>query len=974
MRIVIDFQNKPAGPSPAELAAVRQLAARIPVGNSSDELWVAAPLRSPALLEDLRVALDGSVPRGRVRACDSVKGPLSLLLRRHALAELRPGVVLVFAPEAMDDAPFPVLAWELAQGDADTLITALRATAAEQAAAPAIDAAPRKPRLAYISPLLPAKSGIADYASELVPELAPYYEVELIVGQEQVDDVRLDGLPRHDVEWFRAHAHAFDRVLYHFGNSHAHQHMFELIREVPGVVALHDFFFSGILDNLEREEYLPQGFLKAVYESHGFTGLLDHRKIGRPPAIWKYPVNRGVLDNATGVIVNSEFSKQLAETWYGAGAAADWRTIPLLKGKPERSTRPGMRERARARLQLTDQDFLVCSFGMLGRTKLNEELLDAFLASSLAQDPHCHLAFVGENDPGLYGANLVKKIKDSGVKAHIRIAGYADADLYADYLAAGDAAVQLRASTRGESSGASLDCLLYGLPTIINAHGSTALLPDDCVIKLPDEFAVEQLSHALEQVHGDIKLRARLSANGQAHMQRHAPDHAARLYRDALEHFAQHGPQAAYRALVREAAPRCPENQLPELAAAVAFNRAPTAPRQLFVDVSAMVESDLKTGIQRVVRSILLHLLTEPPAGFRIEPVFTVGGNNGYRYARNWTLKMIANGGDPINLALEDAPVDLRPGDVFLGLDLFTNGTAQNQQNLIDMRARGVEITFVVYDLLPILRPDVFPFGAEQHFTAFLHTVRTVSDGVLCISRAVADEFADWAQQQQPVRKAPLQVGFFHLGADIDASVPSKGLPPDAHVVLDALTARPSFLMVGTVEPRKGQAQALAAFEQLWAAGVDANLVIVGKHGWMVDELAERLRAHPENGKRLFWLAGVSDEMLLKLYAGSSALLAPSEGEGFGLPLIEAAQHDIPIIARSLPVFREVAGEHAYYFEGKDPADLARAVTAWLALWKEDKAPLSTGMPWLTWEQSAHQVVDVVIGGNWHRSVPGAGS
>jgi glycosyltransferase involved in cell wall biosynthesis len=971
MRIVIDFQNKPAGPSPAELALVRQLAAAIRTSTETgaDDIWVAAPLRNPVLLEELRVALDGSVPRAQVRACDSVKGALAPLLRRHALAELRPDVALSFAPDSLPDAPFPTLVWDMAADEASTLLTALRATAAEKTAPAKPAGTPaRKPRLAYISPLLPAKSGIADYASELVPELTPYYEVELVVGQEQVDDVRLDGLPRHDVEWFRAHAHEFDRVLYHFGNSHAHQHMFELIREVPGVVALHDFFFSGILDNLEREEYLPQGFLKAVYESHGYTGLLDHRKTGRPAAIWKYPVNRGVLDNATGVIVHSEFSKQLAETWYGEGAADGWRTIPLLKGKPERSTRPGMRERARARLELKDGDFLVCSFGMLGRTKLNEELLDAFLASSLAQDPRCHLAFVGENDPGLYGATLVKKIKDSGAQAGIRIVGYADTDLYADYLAAGDAAVQLRTSTRGESSGASLDCLLYGLPAIINAHGSTALLPDDCLIKLPDQFEVAQLSRALEQVHGDAGLRARLSANGQAYMQRHAPEHAARLYHDALEDFALHGRHAAYHALVREAAPRCPQAQLPELAAAVAFNRAPMQPRQLFVDVSAMVESDLKTGIQRVVRSILLHLVTEPPAGFRIEPVFTVGGNQGYRYARNWTLKMIGNG-EPIGLALEDAPVDLRPGDVFLGLDLFTNGTAQNQGNLLDMRARGVEITFVVYDLLPILRPDVFPFGAEQHFTAFLHTVRTVADGVLCISRAVADEFADWAQQQEPVRKAPLEVGFFHLGADIDASVPSNGLPPDAHVVLNALKARPSFLMVGTVEPRKGQGQALAAFEQLWAAGVDANLVIVGKHGWMVDELAARLAAHPEKGRRLFWLAGVSDEMLLKLYAGSSALLAPSEGEGFGLPLIEAAQHDIPIIARSLPVFREVAGEHAYYFEGKDPADLAAAVTAWLALWKEGKAPASTGMPWLTWEQSARQVIDVVVGGKWHRRV-----
>jgi glycosyltransferase involved in cell wall biosynthesis len=198
------------------------------------------------------------------------------------------------------------------------------------------------------------------------------------------------------------------------------------------------------------------------------------------------------------------------------------------------------------------------------------------------------------------------------------------------------------------------------------------------------------------------------------------------------------------------------------------------------------------------------------------------------------------------------------------------------------------------------------------------------------------------------------------------------GLPHDADRVLAALAARPSFLMVGTLEPRKGHAQALAAFDLLWEQGIDANLVIVGKHGWMVDQLAERLSTHPEREQRLHWLAGISDEMLLKLYAGSSALLAASEGEGFGLPLIEAAQHDIPIIARDLAVFREVAGEHAFYFHGLAPADLAHALADWLALQRAGTAPASTGMPWLTWDQSAQQVLDAVVRGHWYRVLPGA--
>jgi glycosyltransferase involved in cell wall biosynthesis len=383
------------------------------------------------------------------------------------------------------------------------------------------------------------------------------------------------------------------------------------------------------------------------------------------------------------------------------------------------------------------------------------------------------------------------------------------------------------------------------------------------------------------------------------------------------------------------------------------------------VDVSALIQSDLKTGIQRVVRSVLLALIADPPPGYRVEPVFSTGGNRSYQYARQFGLALVGETG----LALEDAPVDLRPGDIFFGLDLFTNGTSQNEELLLSMRERGVAIYFVVFDLLPMLRPEVFPFGTEQYFGDFLRTVHKVSDGVLCISRAVADELAGWIAGQGLTRPAPFRLGWFHLGADIHASAPSFGLPPDADRVLAALAARPSFLMVGTVEPRKGHTQALAAFELLWEQGQDVNLVIVGKQGWMMDKLAERMAAHPEKDKRLFWLAGISDEMLLKLYAGSSALLSPSEGEGFGLPLIEAAQHDIPIIARTLPVFREVAGEHAFYFEGLEPRDLALAVEQWLALQREGKAPASTGMPWLTWDQSARQVLDALVGQQWYRTL-----
>src|SRR5699024_532058 len=83
--------------------------------------------------------------------------------------------------------------------------------------------------------------------------------------------------------------------------------------------------------------------------------------------------------------------------------------------------------------------------------------------------------------------------------------------------------------------------------------------------------------------------------------------------------------------------------------------------------------------------------------------------------------------------------------------------------------------------------------------------------------------------------------------------------------------------------------------------------------------------------------------------------------EGFGLPLIEAAQHKLPIIARDIPVFREVAGEYAWYFSGLEPGNLAEAIHQWFLLYQEGKHPKSDDMPWLTWKQSAENLKKVLL-------------
>jgi len=1032
MRLIIDFHAPQATPS-QDTAALRTLAldllhalqrGQYHTGTLCD-IHVAVSSRHPTDVDVLRHAFEGVLAAGRFHvyaqpaAADAWSHHSAAVLRAGFLASLAPDMVLgmwqpdgdalalhphvlqvlgvsdaaaALAAPRQQQAPLRNAALVLALDDAsarrldaalapapvvgiDDIVAVWRALEAEAARAPArATALVNKPRLALVSPLPPEHSGIADYSAELLLELERHYDIELVLTPGVTLDAGLARFPQRDVPYFERHGGSYDRVLYHFGNSNVHKHMFALLRRHPGTVVLHDFFLSGVLDNMERDGDVPEAFLQALYASHGYTGLHYHAEHGRNPSIWQYPCNKEVLERAAGVIVHSDFSRRLAEDWYGSGAADGWRTIPLLRGQVAQDADHGAaRAAARSRLGLGSEDYVVSTFGMLGPTKLNHRLLDAFLASPLANDPHCKLVFVGANDPGQYGIELLRKIADSSAAARISITGFVSAEDYQHWLAASDCAVQLRTQTRGETSASVLDCLMHGLPAIVNAHGASADLPRDALCMLEDAFADADLAAALAALHASTERRDALAVAGRAHIARHhATAAVGALYVEAIEAFAQTSAPALRRQLVASltaaSAPRPPhEAALVETASMMAANTLPTAPRQLLVDISALVQADYKTGIQRVVRSIVLALVKEPPPGYRVEPVYSEGGNRAYRYARRFSCAML----EAPALGIEDAPIEARPGDTFLGLDLATNMTTQNQQQLLALRRKGVAIWFTVYDLLPLLRPDCFPFGAQKYYGDFIDTISLVADGIVTISRAVADETEQWLAGRPNRRLSPLKLSWFHLGADIDASVPSRGLPDNAERAFAALKEAPSLLMVGTLEPRKGQAQALAACELLWAKGVAVNLVIVGKNGWLVDALAAHLENHPQREQQLFWFNGVSDEMLLQLYEHSAALLAASEGEGFGLPLIEAAQKSLPIIARGIPVFREVAGEHAFYFEGGAPEDLARAIEDWLALHAAGTAPPSNRMPWMTWRQSAQQLMDAVLYGRHHALVGG---
>ncbi len=833
------------------------------------------------------------------------------------------------------------------------------------AAAPKLQPAlpAQRKKLAYVSPLPPERSGISDYSAELIPSLSRFYDIEVIVAQETVSD---PWVKRHcqvrDANWFAKRTHLYDRVLYHFGNSHFHQHMFGLHAQAPGIVVLHDFFMGGISAHMDGSGANQGGWVRELYHAHGYMAVQERFHTDDVwDFAWKYPCNKAILENAVGVIVHSKYAQQLAGQWLGEASAKAFSVIPLLRV-------PAVAEKkAKARQSLgMDKDaFVVSSFGILGPNKLNHRLLNAWLSSPLGKDKRCVLVFVGEAHDLAYRDKLLTSINESGCADRITITGWTDAAQFRLYLAAADIAVQLRAFSGGETSAAVLDCMNYGLPTIANANGSMAHLPHDAVWMLQDEFADGDLSAALNALWNDDNRRGSLSKRAREEiLARHAPDRCAAQYAQAIEHYyalEQSGKNGLIREIAKAADHPAEASEWIALSRSIAQNYPPSSEKQLLIDVSALVHVDLKTGIQRVVRSVLMELLTNPPKGFRVEPVYASWSSQGYRYARQFTLRFLSC---PEHV-LADEPVDVFPGDVFLGLDLHPEIVPQNADFYQQIRRDGARAYFVIYDLLPILLPHAFPDGTFATFSSWLQTV-SQADGVLCISQAVADELAEWFIRFGLKRARPLKVGWFHLGADMAGSVPTAGFPGDANNVIGTLNSRCTFLMVGTIEPRKGHTQALEAFELLWNHGIDVNLVVVGKKGWLMEALLERFHRHPEFGLRLFWLEGISDEYLEKIYESSSCLIAASYGEGYGLPLIEAAQHRLPIIARNIPVFREVAGQHAFYFSGTSPDALANSVEEWLKLNEIGSAPQSVDMPWLTWKQSTQQLLDAILAGRWY--------
>jgi len=343
--------------------------------------------------------------------------------------------------------------------------------------------------------------------------------------------------------------------------------------------------------------------------------------------------------------------------------------------------------------------------------------------------------------------------------------------------------------------------------------------------------------------------------------------------------------------------------------------------RRILVDITEIIRLDAKSGIQRVTRNFFAGLATVAGEGgaFEVEPFCWT--EKGIQYARKYAREILG-----VSCTGPDESVQVQPSDLVFMLDSSWWSPERFDDLHTRVRVAGGEVVWMVYDLIPIRFPETCDPNVLPVFATWLaHAVRT-SDGFICISEATRSDlesFMDGLISSGSRRPWSRSV---HLGCDLDPARPVS--PSETSVkVISEMCGRPYFSALGTLEPRKDYKTVLDAFEQLWSNGSNFALVIIGKLGWNVDVLVERINRHPERNKRLFWIQNASDGDVLQLLQDSAALIQASISEGFGLPLVEAGSLGVPVIASDIAVFREIGGEHTAYFPVGDAEALADVVT-----------------------------------------------
>jgi glycosyltransferase involved in cell wall biosynthesis len=183
---------------------------------------------------------------------------------------------------------------------------------------------------------------------------------------------------------------------------------------------------------------------------------------------------------------------------------------------------------------------------------------------------------------------------------------------------------------------------------------------------------------------------------------------------------------------------------------------------------------------------------------------------------------------------------------------------------------------------------------------------------------------------------------------------------PKADLSLKTPTAD-YILSVGTLQPRKNFARLIEAFSSISSKYPNLSLVIVGKKGWLYEEILAAPKKH-EIETRVKFLDFVADKELPALYKNAKVFALPSLYEGFGLPVLEAMSYGCPVVVSRTSSLPEIAGEAGIYVDPEDAESIAKGLAEALEGKSRDEraGAAKVQVAKFTWEKAAKQTLEVL--------------
>ncbi len=342
-------------------------------------------------------------------------------------------------------------------------------------------------RIAWVSPMPPERTGIADYSAALLPHLAGHLEV-LDVYTNEASSNPGSFTNWHPIDELLRRWATYSMCVYQLGNSSDfHSKIYELAVRCPGVVVLHDYFLHHLIAGMTIGQGDFRTYLREFIYARGSAGATTAYRVARdqaPMPLFSESLSARLLDVAVGVIVHSRHALELTRA-YRPQARSAYVPAPLGQEQPD--------QLSRTELGLPDDAFIVTIAGTPNSAKRSGTLLRAI--STLVDDfPALYCAIVGDVLADADCSDL------PGVRSRLVPVGFQPSlTRFLAYLQASDLIINLRYPSVGEASALALRAMALAKPIIVSDTGWYSELPSDTCTRL---------THT-----GDEQMDARLLAN-----------------------------------------------------------------------------------------------------------------------------------------------------------------------------------------------------------------------------------------------------------------------------------------------------------------------------------------------------------------------------------------------------------------------------------------------------------------------------